>query len=129
MTAPLNALSVRRAKDRDAMGAYIVSIVQILPGCTAVIEPMPDRELWVRISAPRGVGLTIDLDGTTSQPDTHVLSWHSELGATFKFAPTFAPSVNPHHWHKATDICEGFEALCKTLTARLTSICNGSAFQ
>lgn len=90
------------------------------------------RRCLVTLEAENGLRLTVDFDGASSQPNIHVLSWYIATDHKWdavKPAPGFAPSVNPCHWHKATDICEGFESLCATLRKRLASARDGTAFQ
>lgn len=122
------AYSERRAKDRAMMAERLAAAVQAA-GYSADVAAMGPREIWVSIETPEGLRLTVDFDGASLQPDVHVLSWNSRTDATFKLAPGFAPSVNPYHWHKATDICEGFDDLLATVARRLRSVADGSAFQ
>lgn len=97
------------------------------PGCF-----LGTRACLVTLETENGLRLTVDFDGASTQPNIHVLSWYIATDHKWdavKLAPGFAPSVNPYHWHKATDICEGFESLCATLRKRLASARDGTAFQ
>lgn len=123
------SLTERRAADRAKMAEQVIALVRRHGFAAYVDEEMTlDRELWVRIKTARGLSLTLDFDGASTQPDTYVLSWHG-VEDPHKLSSGFAPSVNQYHWHKATDICEGFESLMDTLDRRLTSIASGEAFQ
>lgn len=129
-------LSVTRVADRAQMAQQLVAIVR--PGWTAEIDMMfeAQRETWVRFHGPRGLSVTVVLDGATRKGyrDAHVLSWHFDLrsseidlaaqlnGATFH-------SVNTCHYRKATDVVYSFDELLATLKNRMDAANDGSAFQ
>lgn len=123
-------LNVSRAADREQMAMAILELMKLETGWTAAVELMGNREVWVSLKGPRGLSLTIDLDGDSRQQrqGTFVLSWHG-VRKPHKLARSFAPSVNEYHWHKATDICEGFDDVLATLQTRMASAVDGSAFQ
>lgn len=120
-------LTERRAKDRAIMAERVLQTAATF-GFTATLEPIGAREIWIKITTRNGLSLTVDFDGGSVQPDTHVLSWHGVI-SPYKISPSFAPSVNTCHWHKATDICEGFDTLLSTLNKRFAAIVSGAAFQ
>lgn len=122
------ALSVSRLNDRRTMAGDIRALVRA--PWTYTDEEMGPREIWVTLKGPRGLSLTIDLDGDSRQQrqGTFVLSWHG-VQAPYKLARSFAPSVNECHWHKATDVCEGFDELLRTIRTRMAAAVDGSAFQ
>lgn len=112
-------------------------------------SPDGGRSLWLKLKGPRGLSLTIDLDGASRQQrqGTFVLSWHIEgiwaregadwqtarmvpgPNADVRLARSFAPMVNECHWHKATDVCEGFDDVLRVLRVRMASAVDGTAFQ
>lgn len=123
-------LTERRKADREEMAKRLIPII-VATGATVERDddpPLSPRAIWLKIKAARGLCLTIDLDGNSPQPGTHVLSWHG-VDDGQKLSPGFAPSVNSCHWHKATDIAEGFEELCNVVRRRLEAAADGSAFQ
>lgn len=124
------SLSVSCKKDREAMAVILESIANGRADWTATREEFPGRETWVHFVGPRGLALTIDLDGGSRQQrqGTFVLSWVMR-GGQAKLASGFAPSVNSCHWHKATDICEGWLHMLATIQRRMDAASNGSAFQ
>ena len=76
-----SALSERRKTDREEMARRVIALVSQYENCTAEIDDTINHantphELWVRITAPRGVYVTFDLDGKSRQPDTFILSWN-----------------------------------------------------
>lgn len=88
------------------------------------------RCIKVDIEAPGGLCVSVEFDGHSVQPDTHVLSWHMALGSEAKLDPqTFGGSVNPHHFRKATYVAEGFRDLMFKLEAGLALCQDGSAYQ
>ena len=125
----------RRKADRTAMAKAVAAIAHekgIAATITSEGDPsnyLGDRAVFVTLEGPRGLGLTIDFDGNSCQPDTHVLSWYIGTKHDTRFATGFAPSINTIHRHKATDIAEGFEELCALLQCRLDAVANGSAFE
>lgn len=126
----MEKLNVSRRQDRLVMAGDIRALVKG-PHWTYEDEELPDtRELWVKLKGPRGLSITIDLDGDQRQQrqGCFVLSWHG-VREPHKLAPGFAPSVNPFHWHKATDVCDSFQELLQVLRIRMAAAVDGSAFQ
>lgn len=122
------ALSEKRAADRLLMAQQVMDLVRRHGFTCDMDDGLGPRELWVNIQTIHGLALTVDFDGNSPQPDTHVLSWHG-VQAPHKLRADFAHGVNPVHWHKATDVCEGFDSLLSILDRRLTAIKEGRAFQ
>lgn len=122
-------LNVSRKQDREAMAAVLESLDIGRPDWTATREDFPGRETWVHFAGPRGLALTIDLDGDSRQQrqGTFVLSWVMR-GGQAKLARSFG-DVNPFHFHKATDICEGWLHMLATIQKRMDAASDGSAFQ
>lgn len=124
-------LTETRKADRAEMARQLVALVQS-KGVPCVLE---DPSIWgpraimVTIEAPRGLRLSVDFDGGSTQPDTYVLSWHMKHGSTAKLRGNFAPSVNTYHFRKATDIAHGFDNLLEIIAQRLDATLDGSAFQ
>lgn len=129
MTKPLTET---RKADRAEMVRRLEALV-LSKGATCEVEPPPSiwgpRAVMVAIEAARGLALSVDFNGDSSQPDTHVLSWHVKLGCNTKLQAGFAPSVNSCHFRKATDIANGFDELLTIIGARLDSVNSGAAFQ
>lgn len=126
------ALSVSRARDRAIMAQRVADLAQSL-GATAEIEPMGDRELWVKIRAARGLCLTVDFDGDSRQQreGVWVLSWHIATDSDACLDDSFGGSVNPHHFSKATYIGRGFDGLFGLLGQVELGLCkarDGDAF-
>ena len=129
MTKPLTET---RKADRAEMVRQLEALV-LGKGASCEVEPEPamwgPRSVMANIEAPRGLALSVDFNGDSSQPDTHVLSWHVKHGHATKLQASFAPSVNPFHFRKATDIAHGFDELLSTISQRLDSVNSGAAFQ
>lgn len=127
-------LTERKKADRAQM-ATAVAMLAATHGATVEIEPegvnsIHPRAVVVNIRAPRGLLVSIDFDGQSCQPDVHVVSWHMATDVDTCLADAFVPcgGVNSYHHRKATDVAEGFEALCATLDKRLAMAADGSAF-
>jgi hypothetical protein len=122
-------LSEKRAADRKTMADAVAELVTAC-GATYKREDHPDRrEVWLDITAPGGLELTVDFDGNSIQPDIHVLSWHMSHESPNRLNnATFGGNVNPHHKCKATYIAEGFEDLCRQLTSGLLMAKDGTAY-
>ena len=120
-----------RKNDRAEMVRQLVELVQSKDVECEVESPSiwGPRAAQVKIKAPRGLLLSVDFDGDSNQPDTHVLSWHIKHGGTARLQTTFAPSVNTCHFRKATDIAHGFDELLPIIARRLDSAISGEAFQ
>ena len=124
-------LSATRAKDREVMARLIEEVAApFAPTWECSREEEIPREICVRLKGPRGLSLTIDLDGDSmlSREGTFVLSWYG-VQDPYKLALSFTPDVNPYHFHKATDVCYSFDVLLRVLKRRLQSAADGSAFQ
>lgn len=109
-------------------------VIEMAQKCGAQAELDPNfvdhpHEIWVRIRAPGGLLLTLDFDGRSPQPDTHVLSWHMYWDSMNELEPYFWTHVNTVHYCKATDVCEGLDDLLITLKRRLTACVDGTAYQ
>ena len=120
-------LTERRKADRERMATELMALVREA-GYSAERHDVGTRSIWIAISTAHGLCLNVDFDGSSVQPDVHVLSWHG-VESPYRLAPGFAPSVNQYHWHKATDVAHGFLALCTVLRTRLQAVRDGSAFQ
>ena len=122
-------LSARRRADRQRMALQVQALATSFGFATFLdlAPPCTLRGIAVNIKAPPAL-LNVRFDGDSSQPNVHVLAWHMAPSATAKFAPTFAPSVNPFHKQKATDIATGFPRLLAILAERFESLRSGAAF-
>lgn len=128
-------LSERRATDRAEMARRVATLVTT---CGATFErtagksgshfPGP-RAVHVYVRAARGLCVRVKFDGDSSQPDTHVLSWHVDLESDARLSNArFGGNVNPHHMQKATYIAQGFDELCERLRFGLNLAKSGAAF-
>lgn len=128
MTKPLSS---RRKADRETMANAVIALATRLGASAERDEVFADDPLriFVRIQAPGGLCLTVEFDGENSYPDTHVLSWHMSTTSDNRLNPDYWPCLNTVHFHKATDVAEGFDALCQVLETRLTALADGRAYQ
>ena len=127
MTKPLTET---RKADRAEMARQLEALI-LDKGATCEVRPSiwGPRATTVAIETAHRLALSVDFDGDSSQPDTHVLSWHFKHGGAVKLQAGFAPSVNPFHFRKATDIAHGFDELLSIISQRLDSVNSGAAFQ
>lgn len=125
----MTTLSEKRAGDRVKMAN---AIAELVVGCGATFEreDHPDRrEIWLKVTAPGGLQVTVDFDGNSIQPNVHVLSWHMHYESKKLLNDaTFGGNVNPHHKQKATYVAYGFDDLCHQLSLGLIKAKNGSAY-
>jgi hypothetical protein len=120
-------LSERRAADRAEMARLTQTLITDL-GATFE-RTSESRAISLYVRAARGLCVRVKFDGDSSQPDTHVLSWHMDVDSTSELSnATFGGNVNPHHRQKATYIAQGFDELCKRLTSGLELAKSGAAF-
>lgn len=127
----MKPLSETRKADRLKMAALVIEQATRL-GCKAHLEEaFKDHPsvTWVRIEAPGGLLLTVDFDGKSWQPNTHVLSWHMGFDSTRRLSPDYWPYLNIVHFHKATDVASGFDALTELLERRLADAVAGTVYQ
>lgn len=117
-----------RSADRIEMAREVWHIARRC-GCSADIEAVTAREIWVKVRCPGGLRITVDFDGYTAQPGTHVLSWYMPHDCPGRLAPGAFQSVNTSHQRKATDIVSGFDPLCRLLERRFKAARDGSAYQ
>lgn len=134
----MTELNVSRRVDRRVMAKAVAGLAKEPWTATLIArEDGPDahpifdkRRTDVTLKGPRGLTVTVDFRGDSKlqREGTFVLSWHGvEDGA--KLNPDQFQSVNQFHWHKATDVAEGFPMLLKVLELRMAAAVNGSAFQ
>lgn len=130
-------LSVSRAKDREAMALRLEHIVkQTRSDVSRDTEFASAREIKLRISAPRGLAVTIDLDGESRQQreGVFVLAWGIFEGAdrsarlSDEFGRAANGPVNAHHRTKCTAVNYSFEALCDNVERALAFADDGRAF-
>lgn len=131
-------LSVARAKDRETMAGIIEAVVRNC-GCAIDRDELMtrDREIWLRIVGPRGLAVTVDLDGGSRQQreGVFVLAWGIFEGPdrsarlTDAFGCAAGGSVNPHHRAKCTAVSYSFTAMVANIIAALTCANHGTAFE
>lgn len=134
--APGRQLSVTRADDREQMAQRIEAIVRLSSATVERDELMTrGRELWLHIHAPRGLGVTIDLDGDSQQQreGVFVLSWHMGMRGESRLSDAFGlavgGTVNPHHRQKATGVTYSFDATCEVIAKALALADSAEAFE
>ena len=120
-------LTERRKADRAEMASRLEDLI-IHCGAKVTREEMGPREIWLNVEAPRGLRLTLDLDGDSVQPDVHVLSWHMALDSDACLSDRFYGSLNNYHFRKATTIAHGFDELCNAIETCLCDAADGTAF-
>ncbi len=124
-------LTERRKADRAKMAEQVRALAAVY-GISATVEPYEFREMYphrldVKIRTDRGLCLTVEFNGTSCQPDVHVLSWHMDIDSDARLSDAFG-KVNPHHHAKATDVVEGLEGLLDRLRQRFELIHSGAAY-
>lgn len=127
-------LTERRKADRLKMVEGVRALAQRYGLEARVIDKpygdaMYPQRIDVRLKHDRGLCLTVDFDGRSCQPDVHVLSWHMDLDVRdLWLAPAAWGSINEFHYHKATDVARGYDALLATLELRFGRLRNGEAY-
>lgn len=122
-------LSERRKQDREEL-ARIVTHIATQAGATVEPEEGSPREIRLKIQAVGGLGLTLDFDGDSLQPDVYVLSWHMHwaMDSPLFLNPAFWPSLNTVHYHKATSVARGADELAVVLERCLQACKSGLAY-
>jgi len=127
----MRALTERRKADREEMARRVIECA-LAHGASAEINPdhLGARAVWVTIRAPRGLCLTLDFDGDSSQPDMHVMSWHmaTDVDTCLSDAFTAVGDINNYHYRKATTVAYGFNHLLNALSRGLALAATGAAF-
>lgn len=124
-------LSEKRAADRSFMADAIEKLVT---ECGATFERLaPDcvgpHEIFIEVTAPGGLRVTVDFDGKSDTPNVHWLAWHMHYDSNKRLNnATFGGDVNANHKRKATYICQGFDDLCKQLRSGLMLAKDGTAY-
>jgi hypothetical protein len=125
-------LSNRRLADRIKMAKILEELI-VRCGATSTREDfegaVKPHPIWLKVEAPGGLIVTVELDGTMPEPDMHLLAWNIAYGSKAKLNnSTFGGDVNPCHFQKATYIAYGFEELCEQLEKGLLMAKDGSAY-
>jgi hypothetical protein len=138
MESAMTEFTERRKADRIKMAAELEKLITEC-GASFVREDPPYSEgdgpiskayaqcIRLNVTAARGLLVTVDLDGKSSQPDVHVLSWHIAHDSDARLADVFG-DINRFHFCKASYVSEGFEALCDDLRDGLEMAADGTAF-
>lgn len=130
-------LSVSRTKDREAMALRLERIVkQTRATICRDTEFASAREIKLRISAPRGLAVTIDLDGDSRQQreGVFVMAWGIFEGQdrsarlSDEFGRAAGGPVNASHRSKCTAVSYSFESLCMNVEHALSLADDESAF-
>jgi hypothetical protein len=129
-------LNVARAADREAMARRLEQVIREA-GATVERDPLMtrDREIWLNVTAPQGLAVTIDLDGDSRQQrdNVFVLGWHIGTGSTAQLSEMFGRAagggINPHHFAKCTAVSYGWPALLQNVRDALYLANTGEAFK
>lgn len=128
----MRELTERRKADREEMAAQLVALALECGAHAYVDETWPEkRAIMVCVEAARGLGFSLDFDGTSVQPDTHVVSWHIDgrkSDACLADAFLSVGSLNTCHYGKATTIAHGMGELRHYVRAGLELAASGAAF-
>ncbi len=74
-----------------------------------------------------GVMCSIDLDGDSWRPDTHIIPWHTKGKFSQAFGVTALAEVNPYHRGKCTAVVEGSYTLLLHLERIFALVARGEA--
>lgn len=127
----VRTLSETRKKDRAEIAALVCATLSELK-----IDHTWTREGFdecykkahvIKIEAPQGLRLQIEIDGDSCQPNVHVLPWNFSLKSDTCFADAFG-AINQCHYRKATLVAYGTDGLLAHLREKLTQALDGSAF-
>jgi hypothetical protein len=122
--------NVARATDRASMARAIENLAR--DGWTIERDSTMTREraIWLHLQGPRGLGLTIDLDGGQGQQreGVYILAWNIR-GSEAKLNPEVMHGCNPYHFRKLTEVVYSFDQLLERVAQRMAQACNGSGFQ
>lgn len=125
----LNALSMRRAKDRETMAKIIEAQLPKWGARCERVEDRDNRTILLEIEGARGLRVTVELDGSMFEPDVHMLSWNIAADSDARLNnATFGGDVNPYHNRKATYMAEGASQLLIQLERGLRMAASGRAF-
>ena len=121
------SLTERKKADRIAMGAALATLAHRYGAKCEVEELGTGRQhgVFVRITAPGGLEVRLSFDGSSTQPDVHVIPW---VSWERRLVLDFGPSVNPHHGAKSTHVAVGFDALLADVTRALSRAEDGTAY-
>lgn len=120
-------LTEARKADRAEMAATVMALAELYGVPASLERNVGTREVAVDITPTDGPYVTVTFDGETKSLDVFVLSWVMPSDLPGKLAPHAFGLVNPHHGRKATDVCEGFNALRTCLDQRFATIACGTA--
>src|SRR5690554_3179774 len=91
----LNALSMRRAKDRETMAKIIEAQLPKWGARCERVEDRDNRTILLEIEGARGLRVTVELDGSMFEPDVHMLSWNIAADSDARLNnATFGGDVN-----------------------------------
>ncbi len=124
-------LTERRKADRAKMAEQVRALAAVY-GIDATVAPYPYPESYpqrldVTIRTDRGLCLTVDFDGESTQPDVHVLAWHMATDVDTCLSDAFG-NINPHHFRKLTCSAVGLDNLLTLLARQFELIQSGAAY-
>ena len=127
----VRTLSETRKKDRAEIAALVCATL-----CEMKIDHVWTREGFdpsypkahvIKVRAPKGLRVRIEIDGESCQPNVHVLPWNFDSKSDTCFSDAFG-NINQCHFRKATLVAEGTDGLLAHLRAQLTKAIDGTAF-
>lgn len=126
---PDDHLSVGRRLDRIEMARRLAAVCRTynVP-CEVTPHDMKSMRRRVDVRVKHASGLTgrVSFDGDSANGDTYLIHWY-DCPKGYRLNPAVFASVNPFHFHKATDIADGFEQLLHVWEIRCVAISEGYA--
>jgi hypothetical protein len=131
-------LTERRAADREAMAVLVEALAARFGWEHERDDHMCDgKQLWIALSGPRGLSVTIDFDGRSWTPDNYCLAWHisykdksdaqlSDNFARYQAGPDYFHGS--HHRKKCTAFAAGIDTLLDKLQIAMEMANGGSVY-
>lgn len=135
------ALTTAKKADRLKMAKVLTDRINALPPemqakATLDIESGDREDIYggsrtmVKIDMARNVGVSVEFNGkSVIGPDRWLLSYHfTDSYSDDCFSDSFAASVNPHHYRKASDSAHNYALLLLMIDRAVRMCADGSAF-
>ena len=130
------ALSVARAKDREAMALLLEETVKLHGGTATRVtaDLCGPREIRLEIQSANGLACVIELDGNSrmDRAGEFFLPWYisrSNVRMSNAFGRVAGSSVNQCHRQKCTTFSKDFDDLLLKIAAVLDCVTSGEAFE
>lgn len=132
----MKQLTEKRKADRFKMIAAIADLAKTLNVSSEIRisegeSTAAPRQTLIHLEDLNGLGIHVDFDGQSIQPDVYVLSWHMTHASEKKLSDAFAgyQAVNRFHRRKATQVACGFDNLISDLKSGYEKSASGIAFE